>query len=162
MIVVDVSRATDKDIAAAIGAYAALPRHIANKHLKAAMGRSLKPNAGVLRKNTPPIGVRRGRRKAGEKPKSTGNLRRSVAVKTKAKNLVVSGVLGYRASFESRKAIWLEFGTSAGIDPRGMMATTKKEIDPKVRAKLINELRAALAKAVKELSAGRNPGNPRG
>jgi hypothetical protein len=154
----------DKVIAALMNRYRALPRFIAKKHLKAAMRRTIKPGVSILRKNTPPE-VRRGRRKKGDKPKSTGSLRRSVTTKagqtgTNATGFVW-GILGYRAGIESRKAIWLNYGTRS-MRAFEMMEKTMAEFKQPSTAILAKELRLALDKAVKELASGKNPGNPRG
>ena len=144
--------------------YKALPNHIAKKHLMAAMRRVMKPAIPILRKNTPPLSTRRGRRKAGEKKRSTGALRRAVTVRTgqSGKNgafdSFVYGVLGYKPGFESRKAIWLQFGTAGGVRAYNMMEKTLAEFGPVAASKLAAEMAAGLEKAAAELSAGKNPG----
>jgi hypothetical protein len=154
----------DKHIGKMMQAYRGLPRHIARKHLGASFRRVLKPGVGILRRNTPPLGTRRGRRKKGEKPRSTGDLRRAATVrvgqtgKNKAFDAFVYGVLGYRAGLQSRKAIWLEFGTSRGARAFEMMKNTVDQFGPVVAGKLANEMALALEKAVKELAGGKNPG----
>jgi HK97 gp10 family phage protein len=143
----------DRQIGRLVGAFQQLPRNLANKHLKAAVGRAVRPHIKDLRKNTPPEGGgRRGRRKKGEKPRSSGALRRAVAVRTKARKATASAVLGYRASFESRKAIWLEFGTSRGISPREMVKKTFDQVKGQVQKRLPDELRKALEKAAKDVA----------
>lgn len=155
---------SDKAIAGLMDRYRALPRHIAKKHLGAAMRRVLKPGIPILRRNTPPTSTRRGRRKKGEKPKSTGALRRAVTVRTGQTgkngdfNSFVYGVLGYKASFESRKAIWLQFGTSGGVKAYEMIEKTLREFGDVSVKKLEAELASALDKAVAELGSGQNPG----
>jgi HK97 gp10 family phage protein len=139
----------DSQIGELVKAYRQLPRNLENKHLKASLGRTLKPYISNLRKNTPPLTTRRGRKKKGEKGPS-GALRRSVAVRTKARKGVAYGVLGYRAGAESRKAIWLEFGTSKGIEPREMVKKTLNEIEAKVRAALVKELKVGLERAARD------------
>lgn len=150
------------EIGALMSRYAALPRHIAKKHLVAAVRRAGREGVPILRRNTPPEGLRRGRRKKGEKPRSTGALRRAVTVKAKYKGRnadgVVIGILGYRAGFESRKAIWMEFGTTKGIEPRKMVEKTMQEWKGPLSATLAREMAAALEKAVRELASGKNPG----
>ena len=142
--------------------YAALPGHIAKKHMRAAMRRVIKPGVPLLRANTPPVGARRGRRKKGEKPRSTGALRRAVTTKAKFKGSASSGtifgVLGYRGGLQSRKAIWLEYGTSRGISPRAMVGNLVNSFGPTAAKKLAEEMKAALGKAIAEVRAGRNPG----
>lgn len=150
------------DIAALIGRFRALPRHIARKHMAAAMKRAMRPGVPMLRKNTPPLGARRGRRRAGERPTSSGDLRRSVIAKAKAVPGrsgagVAYGVVGYRGGFESRKAIWLEFGTRRGIAPRRMAETTMSQIRGPAAATLTRELAVALEKAAAELASPHNP-----
>lgn len=155
---------SDKVIQGLIAKYAALPRHIAKKHLMAAMRRVMKPGIPILRRNTPPLNTRRGRRKAGEKKRSTGALRRAVTVRTGQTgkngdfNSFVWGVLGYKASFESRKAIWLQFGTSGGVKAYQMMEKTLQEFGPVAAEKLAAEMAIAFEKAAAELASGKNPG----
>jgi hypothetical protein len=155
---------SNKVIEGLMSRYKALPNHIAKKHLKAAMRRVLKPGVPILRRNTPPLSTRRGRRKAGEKKRSTGALRRAVTVRTgqSGKNggfdSFVYGVLGYKASFESRKAIWLQFGTSGGVRAYQMMEKTLAEFGPVAANKLAEEMAVGLEKAAAELAAGKNPG----
>lgn len=154
----------DPMIRALMERYLALPRHIAKKHLGAAMRKVLKPAIPILRRNTPPLGTRRGRRKKGEKARSTGALRRAVTVRVgqtgtnSSFDAFVYGVLGYKKSFESRKAIWLQFGTSGGVRAFKMMEKTLQEFGPVAANKLAAEMAAALEKAAAELSSGKNPG----
>jgi hypothetical protein len=154
----------DRHIGALMQSYRALPRHIARKHLKAAMRKVLRPAVPILRKHTPPLGTRRGRRKKGEKPRSTGALRRAVTVRAgqtgtnNAYDAFVFGVLGYKASFESRKAIWLQFGTSGGVRPFQMIEKTLQEFGPVASSRLAEEMAKALEKATAELAGGKNPG----
>jgi len=144
------------DYAALGKAYRDLPAHIAKKHLLASMRRAIKNSGGVslLRRNTPPLSTRRGRRKKGEAAASTGALRRAVMTKAKwiGKNengWAVAG-LGYKYGMESRKAIWQEFGTSR-MSARHMMEKTYEQIRGAVASRLSAELADALNKAVKEL-----------
>ena len=155
----------EEEIQTLIGRYAALPRHIAKKHLQAAMKRTLRDGIPILRSVTPPLGVRRGRRRAGAfvpQNRSTGNLRR--AVKTKSKYLgrnadgVVYGVVGYRAGYESRKAIWLEYGTRRGIRPQQMIHRFMQQYAGPSLATLKIEMVNALGKAQREIAGGRNEG----
>lgn len=144
--------------------YRDLPRHLAKKHLKAAMRRVLKPGVPILRRNTPPLGTRRGRLKAGEKKRSTGALRRAVTTRAGQSgrngdfNAFVFGVLGYKASFESRKAIWLQYGTAGGVRAYQMMEKTLAEMGPVAANKLAQEMAVGLEKAAAELASGKNPG----
>ena len=154
----------DKHIAALMAAYRELPRHIARKHLGAAMRRVLRPGISILRRNSPPLGVTRGRRKKGAKARSTGALRRAATVRVgqtgtnKAFDAFVYGVLGYKAGMESRKAIWLEFGTGNGVRSFSMMKKTVAEFGPVAASKLAAEMAAALEKAANEVGGGKNPG----
>jgi len=154
----------NQHIGALMNAYRALPKHIAKKHLKAAMRRLLRPAVPILRKNTPPLGTRRGRRKKGEKPRSSGALRRAVTVRTGqtgkngAFDSFVFGVLGYKASFESRKAIWLQFGTAGGVKAYQMVEKTLAEFGPVAASRLAEEMAVGLEKAAAELGSGKNPG----
>lgn len=147
------------EIEALMGRFAALPRHIAKKHLQAAMKRTVKDGVPVLRAITPPVGVKRGRRANGVK-RSTGALRRAVITKAKyiGRNAdgAVYGVVGYKAGFESRKAIWLEFGTPT-IHPRKLIEQFKQQYGGPSLVKLTGEMAAALEKAANELAAGKNP-----
>lgn len=144
--------------------YQALPRHIAKKHLKASMRRTLKPGVPVLRSLTPPLGTRRGRRKKGEKARSTGELRRSVTTKAgqtgnnNAFGSFVWGVLGYRFKGQDRKAIWLNYGTSRGVRAYDMIGNAMAKLGPISAQRLASEMAAALEKAAEEVAAGKNPG----
>ena len=137
-----------------------LPDHLAKKHLVAAMRKSGRDSGAVkeLRKNTPPIGTKRGRRKAGEK-RSSGALRRAVMMKAKWIGRNRDGAayagLGYRYGAESKKAIWLEFGTTY-VQARKMAERTYNAVKGLVASKLSSNLAAALEKAAAELE--RNPG----
>jgi hypothetical protein len=161
------------EIGALMARYAALPRHIAKKHLQAAMKRALKDGVPVLKRLTPKGGTRtvkaalkrgeRGRFVAGSGKKSRqrgGALRRAVTTKAKyvGRNTdgVVFGVVGYKAGFESRKAIWLEFGTSRGVKPRRIIEQFRREYGGPAAAKLSAEMAKGLEKAAAELASGKN------
>ena len=154
----------DKHIAGLMKAFRGLPRHIAKKHLKAAMRRAVKPGVPILRSLTPPLSTRRGRRKKGEKPRSTGDLRRSVMAKAgqtnanDAFNSFVWGVVGYRFKGQDRKAIWLNYGTATGGPAFNMVEKAMQQMGPVTAQKLATEMAAALEKAAAELSSGKNPG----
>lgn len=148
-------------LGALMEAYADLPRHIAKKHLQAAMKRTLKEAVPMLKAETPPKGAtKRGRRRKGSG--SSGNLKRAATAKAKyyGKNDsgTVVGVLGYRAGFESRKAIWLEFGTKKGIEPRRIVERVMQKAGPLVRGKLVKEMAEALEKAVRDKAPGVDEG----
>ena len=146
---------------AMIARFSEFPRHLARKHVQAAMRRAIKDGIPVMRSVTPPVGARRGRRKKGEK-RSTGALRRSVTTKakyvSKATHGAVYGVIGYRAGFESRKAIWLQYGTNRGLASRQMLEKFHQQYDNVSLSKLTAELAAGIEKAAAELAAGKNPG----
>ena len=149
------------EYAALASSYRALPSYLGKKHLVSAMRKSVRDAQGVqvLRRNTPPIGTRRGRKKKGTK--STGALRRAVITKAKwigknASGFAVAG-LGYKYGMESKKAIWLEFGTP-NIEPRKMMERSFDQIKNSVRSHLSKNLAESLEKAVAELASGKNPG----
>jgi hypothetical protein len=154
----------DKHIGALMQKFQTLPRHIAKKHLKAAMRRTLKPGIPILRRNTPPLGTRRGRRKAGQKPRSTGDLRRRVTTKAgqtgnnNAFGSFIWGVLGYRLKGQDRKPIWLNYGTSHGVKAYAMIENTMREFGQVTAQRLAEEMGAALEKASNELANGKNPG----
>lgn len=160
-------RVDDKQLEAAIAGlmdrFKALPRHLAKKHLQAAMRRTVKDGIPALRAVTPPIGVRRGRRKKGEK-RTTGALRRAVTTKAKfigrAGEGAVYGVVGYRAGEQSRKAIWLEYGTTAGnrLEPRRMVEDFHRQYAGPSLLRLQGEMAAGLEAAARELASGKNPG----
>lgn len=151
------------DFASLAGAYEKLPSHIAKKHLLASMRRSIAKSGGLklLRQNTPPLGTRRGRRKKGEKAKSSGALRKSVMTKarwigTNKSGAAVAG-LGYKYGWNSRKAIWKEYGTK-WQQAMGMMQRTFDQIRGPVASALASELAAALEKAQAEVASKRNQG----
>ncbi len=153
---------TETDTAAItkmIDRFQALPAHIARKHLQAAMRRVLKPAVPILKRNTPPLGSARGRRKKGARKK--GALKKAVTVRVGKRGTMtdgfVFGVLGYKQGMESRKAIWLEFGTRY-ITPQRMIDKTMSQFGGVAAQKLEAELVTALDKAVKEFGAGKNPG----
>lgn len=146
---------------AMIARFNEFPRHLAKKHMQAAMRRTIKDGVPVLRAVTPPIGARRGRRKKGEK-RTTGALRRSVTTKakyiSKATHGAVYGVVGYKAGMESRKAIWLQYGTTRGLAAREMLEHFHQQYDGVSLNKLTAELAVGIERAAAELAAGKNPG----
>ena len=151
------------DFASLAGAYRELPSHIAKKHLLASMRRAITKSGGVklLRQNTPPAGTRRGRRKKGEKARSTGALRKAVMTKAKwigtnKAGAAVAG-LGYKYGEQSRKAIWHEFGTPK-IRAKRMAEATFNAIREPVAKTLASELAAALEKAQGEVKGHRTKG----
>lgn len=137
-----------------------LPAHIGKKHLVASMRKAVRDVKGpqILRKNTPPLNTKRGRKAKGAK-RSSGALRKAVMVKAKWIGRNRDGAafagLGYKWGTESQKAIWLEFGTTH-IKARKMAELTYEQIKGPARAALSKNLVEALDKAVAELA--RNPG----
>jgi hypothetical protein len=150
MISVQLDKSFDDEIGQFVRAFQTLPKNIRNKYLKSAMARTLRPGRAVLKRYTPPEGMKRGRRKKGEKPRSTGQLRAAVAVRTKASKDAVFGVLGYKAGAQSRKAIWLEFGTTKGIEPRRMVERAMAEFGPQAAASLAKSMATAFENALKD------------
>jgi len=147
------------DIGALVRRFDALPKHISRKHLGAAMKLAVRQSRGVqvLKSMTPKaktITERSGNKRKG------GGLRRSVTVKTVG---VRSGgstfsVLGYKYGWESRKAIWQEFGTKRGCKPQRMAERAFRQIAKPVAAILGAKLVNALYAAARELERGMNPG----
>jgi len=162
------------EIGALMARFNELPRHIAKKHLKAVMNRSVKPGVPILKSLTPKGGTRTrrnalkrgsgGRFVAGSGKKMRvrgGALRRAVTTKSKYigrnRDGVVYGVVGYKAGMESRKAIWLEFGTSRGISPRNIMEQFRARYGGPAASRMAAEMATALEKAAAELASGMNP-----
>lgn len=152
-------RQMSRDVADMAKAYQNLPGYLGKRHMVASMRRAIKEAGGVqkLRANTPPVGTRRGRRKKGEKPRSTGSLRRAVATKGRWIGSYKSGAavagLGYKFGAESRKAIWHEFGTTRmkGI---AMMQRTFHSIRGLVASKLTKEMAIGLENAARDANPG--------
>lgn len=153
----------NKQIGLMVGAFKELPRHLAKKHMKAMFRRMLKPAVPILRKNTPPLGTRRGR-KAKNAKRSTGDLRRSVTVKAGQTgrnsdfDAFMYGVLGYKFKGQDRKAIWLNYGTSHGVRSYDMIGKTMQEFGPVAAQKMAAEMAVSLEKAAAELASKKNPG----
>lgn len=152
-----------REIGANAARLLAMPRHIGKKHLLAGLRRAIKVSGGLqkLRAATPPVNTRRGRRKKGEKPRSTGNLRRAVTTKARfigrnSDGFAVAG-LGYKYGAESRKAIWHEFGTTR-MQGIAMMRRTFESIREPVKNNLAAELAVSIERAARELESGMNPG----
>jgi hypothetical protein len=166
---------TSSQIDSLMASFRELPRHIARKHLKAAMNRTVKNGVPVLRSLTPK-GTARNKRNAvsrdsggrflkgsGKKFRQrAGAMRRAVTSKSKfvgrAKDGFVVGVVGYRGGLESRKAIWLEYGTSRGISPRDIIPKFLNAYGKPQGKTLVREMKKALKAAARELASGKNPG----
>lgn len=168
-------KTVEGEIGALMRSYAELPRHIAKKHLQASMRRALKEGVPILKKNTPKGGTKvvrsaKTRKSRGQFTAGSGKLRKvrggalRRAVTTRAKYVgrnkdgFVVGTLGYKHGNESKKAIWLEFGTSRGLEPRRMVQRSMAEITPKTSKKLAGEMALALEEAAKEVAGGKNKG----
>lgn len=161
-------------IGALMARYAELPRHIAKKHLQAAMKRSMKDGVPKLKALTPKgktqivkSALKRGSggrfvAGSGKKMKVRGGALRR-AVRTKAKYIgrnndgVVYGTIGYKAGFDSQKAIWLEFGTKNNVRPRQIMDKFRRSYGGPAAKVLARQMKKALAAAVREMRSGRNP-----
>lgn len=176
MIELDTS-GMQEEIAALMERYNALPNHIAKKHLRASMRRVMKYAVPALKKNTPRRrsyvrfgGGRNGREYTATRIRG-GSLRSAVTTKagySRAKGgpMAVYGVVGYANRLtpaeagpqvsQSRKAIWLEYGTRYAF-ARGMVKMTLSQIGGPSAALLAREMSAALEKAAAELAAGKNP-----
>jgi hypothetical protein len=175
VIALDTGNVTEQ-IGALMARFDALPNHIARKHASAAVKRVMKGMVPIMKKNTPKRGRRivfNNRKPGGEygvtKIKG-GSLRASVAIKstyirTKGNGSTVTGVVGYRSDkkdpyngvSQSRKAIWLEFGTENSF-ARGMVAMTLRQVGSVSAQKLATEMSLALDKAANELASKMNPG----
>jgi hypothetical protein len=162
------------EIGALMARFDELPRHIAKKHLIAALKRVLKDGVPILKAVTPKGGTRvvraalkrgaGGRFVAGSGKKSRvrgGALRRAATSKAKFigrnRDGVVYGVVGYKAGTESRKAIWLEFGTSRGVKPQNLIEKFRARYGGPAASRLAEEMSRALEKAANELASGMNP-----
>lgn len=164
---------TRMQINALMESYRELPRHIAKKHLKAAMKRSVKDGIPELRKLTPKGKAyntraatkrdERGRFQTGSGKKMRvrgGALRRSVTAKAKfvgrSRDGFAVGVVGYKGGEQSRKAIWLEYGTPT-ISPRGIIEKFLRSYGRPQSRVLAREMRKALLAAAREVASNKNP-----
>lgn len=164
----------DGEIGALMARFNELPRHIAKKHLQAVVKRVMKDGVPILKSITPKGGTRVVKNKlkrgaggrfvagSGKKMKVRGGaLRRSVTTKAKYigrnRDGMVYGVVGYKAGTESRKAIWLEFGTSRGIKPQNFIEQFRAKYGGPAASRLADEMAKALEKAAAELASGMNP-----
>jgi hypothetical protein len=155
------------EIGALMTRFNELPRHIAKKHLVAVAKRVGREGVPILKRNTPVGGTRRikstivrGEFKQNVKRRG-GALRRAATVTARYKGRnrdgFVTGTLGYKFGWESRKAIWLEYGTKT-IRPREMVAKTMRTYRGPLASELAAAMATALEKAAKELEAGMNTG----
>lgn len=150
------------EVGALMQRYAALPRHIAKKHLIASMKRAMRPAVPALRAATPVGRVLKANKKGVVKMRRSGALRRAATAKAayKGRNAdgIVIGAVGYKYGPESRKAIWLEFGTKSGVVPRGIVAGVMRSEGGRIASRITEEMAAALEKATNEVAAGKNRG----
>lgn len=148
------------EIGALMRRYSELPRHIAKKHLQAAMKRALRPGVPALKKATPVGRVMKANKKGVVKMRRSGALRRAATSKSRyiGRNSdgVVVGTLGYRYGEQSLKAIWIEFGTKR-MPGRPIVQGVMRTFKPEAAAHLTKEMAVALEKAAAELAAGMNP-----
>jgi len=166
------------EVGALMARYAALPRHIAKKHLAAAMKRAQRIGLPILKAETPKQKGRimragavkrddRGRfqKGSGKKRNVAGSLRRAATVNSKYvgrnRDGMMIGRLGYKYGTESRKAIWLEFGTPT-IKPRAIMERVHNRVKTPVSRMLVREMAKALEAATTELASNKNPGGAAG
>lgn len=164
----------DGEIGGLMARFNELPRHIAKKHLQAVVKRVMKDGVPILKSITPKGGTRVVKNKlkrgvggrfvagSGKRLKVRGgSLRRAVTTKAKYigrnRDGMVYGVVGYKAGMESRKAIWLEFGTSRGIKPQNFIEQFRAKYGGPAASRLADEMAKALEKAAAELASGMNP-----
>jgi len=166
------------DVADLMASYAAMPKHIAKKHLLASMKSAIRSANGIqtLKALTPKAktrtvraGIKRDSRTGsfskgsqGFQKQKGGAMRRAVTVNARyiGRNAdgVAVAVLGYKYGQDSKKAIWLEYGTSRGIEPRRMAEKAMNQIGPAVRSHLCQALATAIDAANREIAKGKNPG----
>jgi hypothetical protein len=150
------------DVTDIVSAFRKLPTHIAKKHLRAAMGRTIKPFIPALRAST---------------PKYTGNLKRSVSSVTRfydrADHGAVVGVVGFSRGGKTKRnmgnhGLFVEAGTKprrtrakrfcGSMPARGMLRATLSTMRGQILANLGMEMAVALERATRELASGKNPG----
>lgn len=169
-----------EEIGSLMSRFQELPNHIARKHMQAAVKRVMKYAVPVLKKNTPKrksfvrLGGGRGGREFTATRVKGGSLRRSVITKASyirgkgGAPTVAYGAVGYSTApapaesygpgiTQSRKAIWLEYGTDRAF-ARGMVQMTMRQIGAPAAAKMSSELAIALERAATELASKKNPG----
>jgi hypothetical protein len=151
-----------KDVADIIAAYRKLPPHIAKKHLRAAMGRSIKPFLPALKANTPTY---------------TGNLKRSVTSVTRFYDRVdhgaVVGVVGFSRGGKTKRnmgnhGLFVESGTNprrtrtrrfcGSMPAKGMLKRTLSSMRGPILRDIEMQMAFSLEKATRELAAGKNVG----
>lgn len=158
--------------------YKALPRHVAYKHMAAAMKRAVRKAQGVqvlkqvcrerlnlkgtVVTKDPPKRDKAGQFKKGwNRRRRGGDFLKAIAVTSSkpkgGKNprpLVVK--VGWKYGEQSKKALWLEFGTKH-VEPRRMAEETFNRIRGTAMANMRSELLAALEKAARDLGQAKDP-----
>jgi len=158
------SNSLNAQLTALVKVFDQFPKHIAKKHIGAAMKRALKFAIPILKENTPKRGSTG--KQAAIKRKGSGAIRRTrggalrKAATAQSKFIGKNksgfsiGTLGYKYGTESRKAIWQEFGTKKGIEPKLFMQETYDQVKDQVAGNLAKELALAVEKAARDLAPG--------
>ena len=156
-----------------------LPRHVAYKHMAAAMKRALRKSRavptlkevcrerlnlrGTVVTKDPPKRNKEGKFKKGwNRRRRGGDFLKAIDVYSskpkfgKDPRPLVAKV-GWKYGPESHKALWLEFGTKGGIAPRRMAEETFIRIRGGAMAGMKAEMLYALSKAAKDLGQAKNP-----
>jgi imidazolonepropionase-like amidohydrolase len=151
----------DEQIGGLVAKFNELPRYLAKKHLQAVLRRVLKDGVPILKSMTPKGATRRVTTPSGSAKQRGGALRRAVRVRSKYlgrnRDGLTYGVIGYKAGTESRKALWLEFGTK-NIEPRRIVQRFRAVYHGPAASRMASEMARGLEKAARELASGKNPG----
>lgn len=165
------SDSLNAQLGALVKVFDKFPKHIAKKHIGAAMKRALKFAVPILKANTPKGGPKiktaattrnaRGQFTAGSGAKKRvrgGALRRAATTQSKFigknKSGFTIGTLGFKYGTDSRNAIWQEFGTAGGIKPKLFMQKTYNQVKSQVAGNLARELALAVESAATDLAPG--------
>ena len=156
-----------------------LPRHVAYKHMAAAMKRALRKARavptlkevcreklnlrGTVVTKDPPKRNKEGKFKKGwNRRRRGGDFLKAIDVYSskpkfgKDPRPLVAKV-GWKYGPESKKAIWLEFGTKRGVAPRRMAEETFMRIRGSAMAGMQAEMLIALDRAAKDLGQAKDP-----
>ena len=156
-----------------------LPRHVAYKHMAAAMKRALRKARavqvlkevcrerlnlrGTVVTKAPPKRKKDGTfQKGWNRRRRGGDFLQAIDVYSskpkfgKDPRPLVAKV-GWKYGPESHKAIWLEYGTRGGIEPRRMAEEAFMRIRGSAMAGMKDEMIHALGKAVKDLGQAKDP-----
>ena len=150
------SDSLNAQLGALVKVFDKFPKHIAKKHIGASMKRALKFAIPILKANTPKGGSKRASVKDGKPVKGSrgGALRRAATTRSKFigknKSGFTIGTLGFKYGTDSRNAIWQEFGTKKGIEPKLFMQKTYDQVKDQVAGQLARELALALEAAARE------------